>query len=266
MKVVLTIAGSDPSGGAGVQADIKTITAHALYAESAVTALTAQNTQGVAAILPTPPEFLEQQLSCIFSDIPPDAVKIGMLPGIGQMEAVRAALQKYRPPHIVLDTIILSTSGTHLMPPEALSYFQSHILPLVDVYTPNLPEAGLLLKASIKTREERVAAVRQFALQYKGAVYLKGGHDTVSADDLLFFQGVPQWIPGEHIPNPNTHGTGCTLSSAIACGLACGLGIRESARRAKAYITGAIADGLDLGKGNGPLNHMYRMKGKDGRR
>ena len=260
MKVVLTIAGSDPSGGAGVQADIKTITAHALYAESAVTALTAQNTQGVAAILPTPPEFLEQQLSCIFSDIAPDAVKIGMLPGIGQMEAVRAALQKYRPPHIVLDTIILSTSGTHLMPPEALSYFQSHILPLADVYTPNLPEAGLLLKASIKTREERVAAVRQFALQYKGMLYLKGGHDDLSADDLLYDGENFVWLSSARIPSSNTHGTGCTLSSAIACGLASGLNKIASARMAKEYITGAIADGMNLGRGNGPLNHMYRIK------
>ncbi len=265
MKVVLTIAGSDPSGGAGIQADIKTITAHALYAESAITALTAQNTQGVTGILPTPPEFLEQQLSSVFTDIPPNAVKIGMLPDIGQMEAVRAALQKFRPPHVVLDTIILSTSGTPLMSPKALSYFQSRILPLADIYTPNLPEAELLLQLSIKTKEERVAAARQFALQYKGAVYLKGGHDTASADDLLFSQGVPLWIPGKHIPNPNTHGTGCTLSSAIACGLACGFGMEESARRAKTYIAGAIADGMDLGKGNGPLNHMYQIKGKDGK-
>ncbi len=260
MKIILTIAGSDPSGGAGIQADIKTITAHALYAESAITALTAQNTQGVVNILPTPPDFLEQQLSCIFADIPPHAVKIGMLPGIGQMEVVEHALKKFRPPHIVLDTIILSTSGTHLMAPQALSYFQSRLLPLADLYTPNIPEASLLLQTTIKTREERVAAARQFALQYKGAVYIKGGHDTVSADDLLFFQDTPLWIPGKRIHNPNTHGTGCTLSSALACGLACGLSMEESARRAKEYITGAIADGMDLGKGNGPLNHMYRIK------
>ena len=260
MKAILTIAGSDSSGGAGVQADIKTITAHALYAESAVTALTAQNTQGVAAVLPTPPDFLEQQLECIFTDIPPDAGKIGMLPGIGQMAAVRHALQKFRPPNIVLDTILLSTSGTHLMDPQALSYFKAHIIPLADVCTPNLPEAEFLLHTKIKTRQERVAAARQFALQYKSAVYLKGGHDAVSADDLLYSQGVPLWIPGERISNPNTHGTGCTLSSAIACGLACGLSLEESARKAKEYIAGAIADGLDLGRGNGPLNHMYRIK------
>ena len=260
MKAILTIAGSDSSGGAGVQADIKTITAHALYAESAVTALTAQNTQGVAAVLPTPPDFLEQQLECIFTDIPPDAVKIGMLPGIGQMAAVRHALQKFRPPNIVLDTILLSTSGTHLMDPQALSYFKAHIIPLADVCTPNRPEAEFLLHTKIKTRQERVAAAREFALQYKGIVYLKGGHDELCADDLLCEGQKLTWFLAPHLANTNTHGTGCTLSSAIACGLAMELGGEESARKAKEYLTGAIADGLDLGRGNGPLNHMYRMK------
>lgn len=263
MKVVLTIAGSDCSGGAGIQADLKTIAAHGLYGESAITALTAQNTMGVSEVVPVSPDFLEQQLECIFTDIVPDAVKIGMVTGTRQMEVIKKCLLRYRPGHVVMDTVMVSTSGKPLMEPEALSYYQEELLPLADFFTPNLPEAGILLKRTIKTKEERVAAARDFALQYKGIVYLKGGHDEFSADDLLFLKGEPIWILGERIENGNTHGTGCTLSSAIACGLAAGLGPLESARSAKAYLAGALLDGMNLGKGNGPLNHMYRMDGTD---
>lgn len=259
MKTVLTIAGSDCSGGAGIQADLKTIAAHGLYGESVITALTAQNTMGVAEVVPVSPDFLEKQLECVFGDIVPDAVKIGMVPGVGQMEVIKKCLLRYQANHVVMDTVMVSTSGKNLMEPEALAYYKEELLPLAELYTPNLPEAELLLKTTIKTKKERVAAVREFALQYKGIVYLKGGHDEFSADDLLFFQGRPIWIPGEHIENRNTHGTGCTLSSAIACGLAVGLDAEESVRKAKAYLAGAILDGMNLGKGNGPLNHMYRL-------
>lgn len=258
MKTVLTIAGSDCSGGAGIQADLKTIASLGLYGESAVTALTAQNTMGVTDLLPVSPDFLQEQLECVFTDIVPDAVKIGMITGIGQMRAIRDCLVKYKARHVVVDTVMVSTSGRQLMEPGALAYYQKEILPLAEIYTPNLPEAELLLKTTIKTREERVAAVREFALQYKGIVFLKGGHGQGCADDLLFYKGEPIWVPGKRIESRNTHGTGCTLSSAIACGLALGFGVEKSVRDAKAYVSGAIAAGMDLGKGNGPLNHMYK--------
>ena len=258
MKTVLTIAGSDCSGGAGIQADLKTIAAHGLYGESAVTALTAQNTLGVAEVVPVSPDFLEKQLECIFTDIVPDAVKIGMVTGIGQMEAIKHCLLRYHAKNIVMDTVMVSTSGKNLMEPEALEYYKEELLPLAGLYTPNLPEAEALLKTTIKTREERVAAVREFALQYKGIVFLKGGHGQGCADDLLFYKGEPIWVPGKRIESRNTHGTGCPLSSAIACGLALGFGVEKSVRDAKAYVSGAIAAGMDLGKGNGPLNHMYK--------
>lgn len=259
MKTVLTIAGSDCSGGAGIQADLKTIAAHGLYGESVITALTAQNTLGVADIMPVSPDFLEKQLECVFTDIAPDAVKLGMIPGISQMKVIKKSLEHWQAKHVVMDPVMVSTSGRNLMEPEALAYYQKELLPLAEIYTPNLPEAELLLKTTVKTKEERVAAAREFALQYKGVLYLKGGHDQLFADDLLCLEGEPLWIFGEHIDNPNTHGTGCTLSSAIACGLARGLGAEESVRKAKEYITGAITDGMNLGKGNGPLNHMYRI-------
>ena len=170
---------------------------------------------------------------------------------------------KYQAKHVVMDPVMVSTSGRTLMVQEALAYYQKFLLPLAEIYTPNLPEAEWLLKRTIKTRQERVAAAREFAVQYKGAVCLKGGHDAFSADDLYYEEGHYVWLSAKRIANSNTHGTGCTLSSAIACGLALGLGREESVRMAKGYITGAIADGLDLGKGNGPLNHMYQMKKND---
>lgn len=260
MKTVLTIAGSDCSGGAGIQADLKTITSWGLYGESVITALTAQNTMGVADILPVSPDFLEKQLECVFTDIVPDAVKVGMIPGIGQMKAVHKYLVKYGAKHVVMDTVMASTSGRHLMEPEAMEYYQRNLLPLAEIYTPNLPEAELLLKTTIKSKEERVAAARVFALQYRGIIYLKGGHDAVCADDLFYDGKDFLWLKERHIENSNTHGTGCTLSSAIACGLAMGMSAERSVREAKEYVTGAIADGMNLGKGNGPLNHMFRMK------
>ena len=177
MKTVLTIAGSDCSGGAGIQADLKTISAFGLYGESVITALTAQNTMGVTDILPIPPDFLKKQLESVFTDIVPDAVKLGMITGVEQMEVIRDCLIKYQAKHVVIDTVMVSTSGKNLMQPEAFDFYRQKLLPLAQLYTPNLPEAEMLLKRTIKTREERVAAVREFALQYKGMIYLKGGHD-----------------------------------------------------------------------------------------
>lgn len=260
MKTVLTIAGSDCSGGAGIQADLKTITSFGLYGESVITALTAQNTMGVADVLPVSPDFLEKQLECVFTDIVPDAVKIGMITGVEQMQVIRDCLLKYRARHVVMDTVMVSTSGRRLMEPEASAYYRQVLLPLAELYTPNLPEAELMLKTTIKSKKERVAAAREFALQYRGIIYLKGGHDDHCADDLFYDGKELAWFPAPHIDSSNTHGTGCTLSSAIACGLAMGMSAIDSVRQAKEYITGAIAAGMDLGKGNGPLNHMYRMK------
>ncbi len=257
MKTVLTIAGSDCSGGAGIQADLKTITVHGLYGESVITALTAQNTMGVADIMPVPPKFLEEQLECVFTDIVPDAVKIGMIPGLPQMEVLQSILKKYQPENVVMDPVMVSTSGSKLMELEALSFYQKYLLPMADIFTPNMPEAEWLLNRSIATREERTEAAEELASHYPGAVLLKGGHDKTQADDLLLTEGKKVWFSQKKIANPNTHGTGCTLSSAIACNMAEGYGIEESVGRAKEYVTGAIEAGLNLGKSNGPLNHMY---------
>ena len=211
MKTVLTIAGSDCSGGAGIQADLKTITAFGLYGESVITALTAQNTMGVTDILPIPPDFLKKQLQSVFTDIVPDAVKLGMITGVEQMEVIRDCLVKYQAKHIVMDTVMVSTSSKNLMQPEAVDFYRQELLPLAQLYTPNLPEAEMLLKRTIKTKEERVAAVREFALQYKGMVYLKGGHDELCADDLLYDGRKLTWFLAPHLASNNTHGTGCTL-------------------------------------------------------
>lgn len=257
MRTVLTIAGSDCSGGAGIQADLKTITVHGLYGESVITALTAQNTMGVSDVMPVPPIFLEKQLESVFSDIVPDAVKVGMICNAEQIEVIVSCLKKYRPKHIVIDTVMVSTSGRNLMEPEAITTYREKLLPYGEIYTPNIPETELLTGQKIKTKEERLIAAKLLSEQYPGAVLIKGGHDEKQADDLLYKKKQAVWFPQEHIENGNTHGTGCTLSSAIACGLARGLGIEESVKNAKAYITGAIGDGMNLGKGNGPLNHMY---------
>lgn len=262
MKTVLSIAGSDCSGGAGIQADLKTITVHGLYGESAITALTAQNTMGVADVMPVPPEFLKEQLECIFTDIVPDAVKVGMIPGVEQIKVICECFQKYHPRNIVIDTVMVSTSGRNLMEPEAIQFYQKELLPFADIYTPNIPETELLIGRNINTREERLEAAQELTKCYPGAVLLKGGHDEKQADDLLIDKERVVWFPQKRIENKNTHGTGCTLSSAIACGLARGFSVEESVRSAKEYITGAIAAGMDVGKGNGPLNHMYKIKNK----
>lgn len=267
MKKVLTIAGSDSSGGAGMQADIKTITAHGMYAMSAVTALTAQNTTGVYGVFDTPPEFVGQQLDCICADIFPDAVKIGMVSNAGIIEVIAEKLTEYNARSIVLDPVMAATSGGKLIQDDAAEALKKMLIPIASVITPNLPEAEILSGIDeIDSREkaEKAAGIIAEASVKAGgrapAVLVKGGHLESNADDLLYLPDEDRmvWYTERHIDNPNTHGTGCTLSSAIACGLAEDPDDLEGAvRMAKEYITGAIGAGLNLGHGRGPLNHMY---------
>lgn len=256
MKTVLTIAGSDCSGGAGIQADIKTMTAHKVYAMSAITALTAQNTTGVYGVQEVTPDFLNQQLDCIFTDIMPDAVKIGMVSSAALIDVIADALQRYHARHIVLDPVMVATSGSRLMADGAASALQSRLFPLAEVVTPNIPEAEALSGMTIHTKEEMQQAARIIAEHTGGAVLVKGGHLTDTADDLLLQGEDSLWLTGERVDTHNTHGTGCTLSSAIASNLALGYSLADSVARAKAYITAALKAGLDLGRGNGPLDHM----------
>jgi len=256
VKTVLTIAGSDCSGGAGIQADIKTMTAHKVYAMSAITALTAQNTTGVYGVQEVTPDFLNQQLDCIFTDIMPDAVKIGMVSSAALIDVIADALQRYHARHIVLDPVMVATSGSRLMADGAASALQSRLFPLAEVVTPNIPEAEALSGMTIHTKEEMQQAARIIAEHTGGAVLVKGGHLTDTADDLLLQGEDSLWLTGERVETHNTHGTGCTLSSAIASNLALGYSLADSVARAKAYITAALKAGLDLGRGNGPLDHM----------
>lgn len=261
MKTVLTIAGSDCSGGAGIQADIKTITAHGLYAMSVITALTAQNTTGVYGVAETDPAFVARQMDCVFTDIFPDAVKIGMVSSAGIIRAIGQKLRQYRPKWVVLDPVMVATSGSRLLPAEAADALVEELFPLASLITPNLPEAEALTGQTLRTPAQMEQAARQLARLCPGAVLLKGGHLANTADDLLWQAGTPHWYSAPHIENPNTHGTGCTLSSAIACGLAKGLPLPQAVEQAKAYVTDALQAGLNLGAGSGPLNHCCRMPG-----
>lgn len=262
MKTVLTIAGSDSSGGAGIQADIKTMMANGVYAMSAITALTAQNTLGVAGILETAPEFLEQQLDCIFTDIRPDAVKIGMLCGADMIRAAAKKLREYHAVNIVLDPVMVSTSGSRLLSREAVEEMKAQMFPLADLVTPNIPEGEVLAGMRIESPEDMEKAAETIACTYGCAVLLKGGHQAGSADDLLYRDGSFRWFPGRRIANPNNHGTGCTLSSAIASNLAKGFSMEEAVERAKKYISGALEAMLDLGRGNGPMDHGFDLRGE----
>lgn len=261
MKTVLTIAGSDCSGGAGIQADIKTITMHGLYAMSAITALTAQNTTGVYGILDSTPEFLAQQLDCIFTDIYPDAVKIGMVSDAGLIRTIAEKLAEYKAKNIVLDPVMVSTSGFRLLKDEAQEALMKELMPLADVVTPNIPEAEVLSGIAIEGSRDMERSAEEIAKNYGGAVLVKGGHGTSTANDLLWEKGKGVWFPGERIESTNTHGTGCTLSSAIASNLAMGQTLKEAVRCAKEYLTGALKAGLDLGKGAGPLEHNFKLMG-----
>lgn len=260
MHTALTIAGSDCSGGAGIQADIKTMMANGVYAMSAITALTAQNTQGVTGIIEVPPEFIGQQLDAIFTDIRPDAVKIGMVSSAVLIEKIADKLQQYKAVNIVVDPVMVSTSGSRLIDEEAVATLKERLLPLATVITPNIPEAEVLLGEKIGTAQAMETAARKIQEQYGTAVLCKGGHSLNDANDYLCSREGERWFYGQRIDNPNTHGTGCTLSSAMASNLAKGHSLEEAVEAAKQYLSGALCDMLDLGKGRGPLNHGYRCK------
>ena len=260
MKTALTIAGSDSSGGAGVQADIKTMTAYGVYAMSAITALTAQNTIGVYGIMKIPSEFLDRQLECIFKDIYPDAIKIGMLPSVNGIRVIGKKLRQYQAKHIVLDPVIMASSGSRLIEISAIQCMQEELFPLAELITPNIFETEILTGITIKNKKDMEKAAQKLYDIWHCGILCKGGHLQKTADDLLYDDGQAYWIRGNRIDNINTHGTGCTFSSAITSGLALNMGLREAVENAKIYITGALEQKLNLGTGSGPLDHMYRMK------
>ena len=262
MKTALTIAGSDSSGGAGIQADIKTMTANGVYATSAITALTAQNTTGVYGILESTPEFLANQLDCVFTDIFPDAVKTGMVSSTALIAVIADKLRQYKARNIVVDPVMVATSGARLISEEAVDALKEKLLPLATLLTPNIPEAEVLSGMTISDPAGMEQAARAISEQYGCAVLCKGGHQISDADDLLWREGAGVWFRGRRIQNSNTHGTGCTLSSAIAANLAKGYDLDRSVQRAKDYISGALAAMLDLGKGSGPMDHMFDLKGE----
>ena len=261
MKTALTIAGSDSSGGAGIQTDIKTMTANGVYAMSAITALTAQNTTGVYGILEVTPEFLANQLDCIFTDIRPDAVKTGMVSSSALIEVIAQKLTQYKAKNLVIDPVMVATSGAKLISDEAIETLKGKLLGLATLITPNIPEAQVLSGMDIRTAEDMERAAKAIYEAYGCAVLCKGGHQLNDANDLLYSKEGARWYQGRRIANPNTHGTGCTLSSASASNLAKGYSLDEAVERAKAYISGALAAMLDLGKGSGPMNHMFDLKG-----
>ncbi len=260
MKTALTIAGSDSSGGAGIQADIKTMICNGVYAMSAITALTAQNTTGVTGIMEVSPDFLGEQLDNIFTDIYPDAVKIGMVSSESLIEKIAEKLKEYQAKNIVVDPVMVATSGAKLISDEAVASLKARLLPIASVLTPNIPETEVLSGMEVKTAEDMIKAAEAIGTKYHCAVLCKGGHKLNDANDLLWRDGSYKWFYGERIDNPNTHGTGCTLSSAIAANLAKGYDLDTAVERAKKYISGALSAMLDLGKGSGPMNHGFAIQ------
>ena len=257
MKTALTIAGSDSSGGAGIQADIKTMCANGVFAMSAVTALTAQNTCGVIDIMEVSPQFLNEQLDCVFTDIRPDAVKIGMVSSGALIETIADSLKRHRAERIVVDPVMAATSGARLINEEAIATLKEKLLPLAMLITPNIPEAQILSEMQIRHEEDMVKAAKHIQQRYSCNVLIKGGHQINDANDYLQTADHGQWFYGKRIDNPNTHGTGCTLSSAIAANLAKGFALEEAIQRAKDYISGALNAMLNLGKGSGPMDHAF---------
>ena len=261
MKTALTIAGSDSSGGAGIQADIKTMTMNGVYAMSAITALTAQNTLGVKAISEVTPEFLKEQLDAVFEDIFPDSVKIGMVSSSELINVIADRLKYFNAKNIVVDPVMVATSGSSLIKTDAIKTLVKELLPLATIVTPNIPEAEVLSDMKIGDKEDMIKAAKYIGKNFNLSVLLKGGHSINNANDLLYKNGKITWFDGRRIDNPNTHGTGCTLSSAIASNLAKGLCLAESVEKAKDYISKALLEGLDLGHGSGPLKHNFIVSG-----
>lgn len=262
MNTALTIAGSDSSGGAGIQADLKTMLANHVYGMSAITALTAQNTTGVTDIMEVTPEFLAEQLDSIFTDIRPDAVKTGMVSSSQLIDIIADKLREYKAVNIVVDPVMVATSGAKLICDDAMETLKKKLLTLATVITPNIPEGEVLAGMKITSKEDMVTAAEKISNTYGCSVLLKGGHSLNDANDLLVEQGKePVWFMGRRIANTNTHGTGCTLSSAIASNLAKGKSLEEAVKGAKNYISGALAAGLDLGKGSGPMDHGFDIAG-----
>ncbi len=261
MKTALTIAGSDSSGGAGIQADIKTMTMNGVYAMSAITALTAQNTIGVKSISEVTPEFLMEQLDMIFTDIFPDAVKIGMVSNSELIKTIADRLTFYNAKNIVVDPVMVATSGADLMKSEGIITMKEQLLPLAALVTPNIPEAEVLTGIRIQNEKDMINAALLINTTYGCSVLLKGGHSVNDANDLLCINGETKWFYGKRIDNPNTHGTGCTLSSGVASNLAKGYDLETSVQRAKDYISGALSAMLDLGHGSGPMKHCFNLNG-----
>jgi len=263
LKTALTIAGSDCSGGAGIQADLKTMTMNGVYAMSAITALTAQNTTGVKGIFEVPGDFVAAQIDAVFGDIRPDAVKIGMVSSSAIIGVIAERLRFYGARNIVLDPVMTATAGgAALMKTEAVSALTEKLMPLAAVVTPNIPEAEVLSGIPIRSEDDMLTAAKKIAAGFPGAVLLKGGHSVSDANDLLYQKGEARWFRGRRVDNPNTHGTGCTLSSAIAANLAKGFSLADSVARAKEYISGALAAMLDLGAGKGPMDHAFSLVGR----
>ena len=260
MKTALSIAGSDSSGGAGIQADLKAMTLNGVFAETVITALTAQNTTGVTDIMDVSPEFLKSQIDAVFTDIYPDAIKIGMVSDKDLIKVIANGLKEYEAKNIVLDPVMVATSGAKLLKDDAIESLKENLIPLADIITPNIPEAEILANMKIKDESDMEAAAKKIVDEFNVAVLLKGGHSINDANDYLLDSKEGVWVKGERINNSNTHGTGCTLSSAIAANLAKGKSLEEAVRASKKYLEGALLDGLDLGKGSGPMNHAFDIK------
>lgn len=262
LKTALTIAGSDSSGGAGIQADLKTMTMNGVYAMSAITALTAQNTTGVSGVFEVTPDFLAQQIDAVFEDIRPDAVKIGMVSSSALIRTIAERLKFYQANNIVVDTVMVATSGARLISEEAIDTLKECLPPIATIVTPNIPEAEVLAGIEIHDEAGMIRAAEKIGKEFSCSVLLKGGHSINDANDLLYQKGEYRWFKGKRINNPNTHGTGCTLSSAIASNLAKGYDLETSVQKAKDYISGALAYMLDLGQGSGPMNHAFDLTGQ----
>ena len=262
MRTALSIAGSDSCGGAGIQADIKTMTMNGVYAMSAITALTAQNTTGVRAIQESTPEFLAQQIDAVFEDIFPDAVKIGMVSSSKLIRVIAERLRYHKAKNVVVDPVMVATSGSSLMKTDAVQTLIDELLPIAALVTPNIPEAQILSGFTVESKDDMAEAAKIIGETYNSAVLLKGGHSVNDANDLLYANGEYHWFEGKRIDNPNTHGTGCTLSSAIAANLAKGFILTDSVKRSKAYISEALSAQLNLGRGSGPMRHNFDLQGE----